>query len=220
MRDEHVVGTPRVHRLSLSATGTPASGPGSSPAATLLVHPAGRRSCGVGHDGVEGVDVRRRRRRWPRGGPSTTLAAERSPVRTAAAMAAAVPGALTSPPRARRHPEAVVLDRGRHRQHLGPVEARADHVLPQHVDEREGVAGRRHPLGVERLHVLGVVEHGGQLDGEQVELLVGERQAGEVGHVGDVVAGDALGHAGIVEAGRGVPTAAGGPARPAGVRRR
>ena len=32
--DEHVVGTPRVHRLSLSATGTPASGPGSSPAAT------------------------------------------------------------------------------------------------------------------------------------------------------------------------------------------
>ena len=33
IRDEHVVGTPRVHRLSLSATGTPASGPGSSPAA-------------------------------------------------------------------------------------------------------------------------------------------------------------------------------------------
>ena len=31
MRDEHVVGMPRVHRLSLSATGTPASGPGSSP---------------------------------------------------------------------------------------------------------------------------------------------------------------------------------------------
>src|SRR5579862_5521413 len=34
IRDEHVVGTPRVHRLSLSATGTPASGPGSWPAAT------------------------------------------------------------------------------------------------------------------------------------------------------------------------------------------
>jgi hypothetical protein len=34
LRDEQVVGTPRVHRLSLSATGTPASGPGSSPAAT------------------------------------------------------------------------------------------------------------------------------------------------------------------------------------------
>src|SRR5437773_3453446 len=33
MRDEQVVGTPRVHRLSLRATGTPASGPGSSPPA-------------------------------------------------------------------------------------------------------------------------------------------------------------------------------------------
>ena len=34
MRDEHVVGTPRVQRLSLRTIGTPASGPGSSPAAT------------------------------------------------------------------------------------------------------------------------------------------------------------------------------------------
>ena len=34
IRDEHVVGIPRVHRLSLSAIGTPASGPGSSPRAT------------------------------------------------------------------------------------------------------------------------------------------------------------------------------------------
>src|SRR5438309_586528 len=32
--DEHVVGTPRVHKLSFNATGTPASGPGSSPLAT------------------------------------------------------------------------------------------------------------------------------------------------------------------------------------------
>src|SRR5262245_46345073 len=32
--DEHVVETPRVQRLSFSATGTPASGPGSSPRAT------------------------------------------------------------------------------------------------------------------------------------------------------------------------------------------
>src|SRR5580693_8291317 len=28
MRDPHVVGVPRVHRLSFSATGTPANGPG------------------------------------------------------------------------------------------------------------------------------------------------------------------------------------------------
>ena len=31
MRDPHVVGIPRVHRLSLRATGTPARGPGSRP---------------------------------------------------------------------------------------------------------------------------------------------------------------------------------------------
>src|SRR3954471_12444314 len=34
MREEHVVGTPLVHMLSLRATATPASRPGSSPAAT------------------------------------------------------------------------------------------------------------------------------------------------------------------------------------------
>src|SRR5437764_4973022 len=34
MRDEHVVGRPCVHMLSFSASGTPASGPGSSPCAT------------------------------------------------------------------------------------------------------------------------------------------------------------------------------------------
>ncbi len=34
IRDEHVVGTPLVQMLSLSATGTPASGPTSWPAAT------------------------------------------------------------------------------------------------------------------------------------------------------------------------------------------
>src|SRR2546425_1660455 len=32
--DEHVVGIPRVHNTSFRAMGTPASGPGSSPAAT------------------------------------------------------------------------------------------------------------------------------------------------------------------------------------------
>src|SRR6478672_297035 len=34
IRDPQVVGSPRVHRMSLRATGTPASGPGSSPATT------------------------------------------------------------------------------------------------------------------------------------------------------------------------------------------
>src|SRR5262249_23047406 len=34
IRDPQVVGTPLVHRLSFTATGTPASGPGSAPSAT------------------------------------------------------------------------------------------------------------------------------------------------------------------------------------------
>src|SRR5437016_4618245 len=34
MRDAQVVGTPRVHRLSFSAIGTPARGPGSPPPST------------------------------------------------------------------------------------------------------------------------------------------------------------------------------------------
>src|SRR3954447_22685995 len=42
MREEQVVGTPRVHMLSLSATGTPVSGPGSSPAATAASIAAAR----------------------------------------------------------------------------------------------------------------------------------------------------------------------------------
>src|SRR5947199_8487457 len=36
IREEHVVGTPRVHMLSFKATATPASGPGSPPAAMPL----------------------------------------------------------------------------------------------------------------------------------------------------------------------------------------
>ena len=39
----------------------------------------------------------------------------------------------------------------------------------------------------------GVVEHGGELVGEEVELVVGQRQPGQAGHVGDVVAGDPVG---------------------------
>src|SRR3954467_8807507 len=61
IRDEHVVGMPRVHMLSLSATGTPASGPGSSPAATrapMAAAAARAPSAGPGlggQDQVEGV---------------------------------------------------------------------------------------------------------------------------------------------------------------------
>ena len=79
-------------------------------------------------------------------------------------------------------------------EHLGPVERGPDHVGPQHVDEAGTGAPSADVGDVERLDVGGVVEHGGELAGEHVELVVGQPQAGEPGHVGDVVAGDALGH--------------------------
>jgi hypothetical protein len=157
MPDEHVVGTPRVHRLSLSATGTPASGPGSSPAATRssTLPPTPVR---VGHDGGEGGDLA------VAGGDGREVGLDHVdrralPGADGGGDGGGRAGALTPPPRGGRDPEAVVLDGGRRRQHLGPVEARADHVVAQHVDERERVGRRGHALGVERLDVLGVVEH-------------------------------------------------------------
>ena len=55
--DEQVVGTPRVQSRSFNATGTPARGPGSSPAATMPVYFGCARAGLVLHDEVEGVDI-------------------------------------------------------------------------------------------------------------------------------------------------------------------
>ena len=52
-----MVATPRVHMLSLSATGTPASGPGSSTGRDRGVDRGRRRPGGVGAHEVEGVDL-------------------------------------------------------------------------------------------------------------------------------------------------------------------
>ena len=46
------------------------------------------------------------------------------------------------------------------------------------------------PGGVEGGHLGGVVEDGGQLAGVEVELLVGQIDPGQAGHVGGVVAGE------------------------------
>ena len=65
-----------------------------------------------------------------------------------------------------------------------------DLVGPQHVGDRHGVGGGRHAGEVQGGHVGGVVEHLGQLPGEQVELLLGQLEAGQAGHVGHLVAGE------------------------------
>ena len=75
--------------------------------------------------------------------------ARRRPPRTSAAIAIA-----ESPSRRlaedARHAEAAVFGRGRRRQHLVAVEARAGHIGAEHVDERQRVRGRRHAGRVER----------------------------------------------------------------------
>ena len=55
--DEHVVGMPRVHMLSFNATGTPASGPGSPPAATIASTASALARASIGQHEVERVDL-------------------------------------------------------------------------------------------------------------------------------------------------------------------
>ena len=110
------------------------------------------------------------------------------------------------------HPEAVVLDRrapgpstsSRSRQ--GRTSSGRSTLV-----SGQGVGGRLHPGQVERGHVGGVVEHLGQLPGEQVELLLGQLEAGQGGHVGHVGAGEAV---------RARPSGGGGARGRPGPRRR
>ena len=87
----------------------------------------------------------------------------------------------------------MVLDRGGLGQHLVAVEARPGLVRAQHVGHGHGVGGGLDPGQVERGDVGGVVEHLCELTREQVQLLLGQVQAGQGGHVGDVLAGEAAG---------------------------
>ena len=98
IRDEQVVGMPAVQMLSFRATGTPASGPGSSPAAT-------RRSMARAARRASSASTRLKawispsRASMAARCSSTTSAAGRLPARTAAAMSSAVSvGAVTGRP--------------------------------------------------------------------------------------------------------------------------
>ena len=110
MRDEHVVGMPRVHMLSLSATGTPASGPGSSPRAT---------AASTASAAARASSASTRLNAWISASrasiaarcSSSTSRADRAPARTSAAMLAR--RRHGSSPEDARHPEPVVLGRGR-----------------------------------------------------------------------------------------------------------
>src|SRR5438477_5121393 len=209
MRDEHVVATPRVQRLSFRATGTPASGPGSTPAATC-------RSTSSAAASASSISTLLNACSAPSpdstsdSASSTTSRAPRSPDRTEAATARAVTATAPHPfgreigcadnqLRAQNgkgssgfaqdagDAKAAVLGGRRLGEHLVAVEALVGDVVAQDVGERQRVGGGRHARGVEGGDVGRVLEDGAQLLGEPLELVVGDVEAGEPRHVGDVV---------------------------------
>src|SRR5581483_4042197 len=192
--DEQVVGTPRVHMLSLRATGTPASGPGSSPRAS---RPSRASAAARASSAITWLNACSSGSRAPMAlsASSTTWRAVRLPSRTARAMSTAVSMVpLGSFPQDAGYAEPVVLGRRCLCQHLVAVEAGLDLVGAQDVLERQRVGGGRHVGSVELLDVGGVVEHGAELGGEHLELVVGHGQARQAGHVRDGLTGEALRH--------------------------
>ena len=187
--DEHVVGMPRVHMLSLSATGTPASGPGSRPAATAASIAVGRGARLVGEHEVEGVDLGLAR--GDRGevlARRTSTAVDARRPRTAAAISIAVAPRQPSSPMiggTRNRPSSAA---GRRGEHLVAVEAGALDVVAQHVGERVRLGHRLDVGEVERVDVGEVVEHVAELDGRRVELVGASDRAGRGGRPWHVVA--------------------------------
>ena len=72
-------------------------------------------------------------------------------------------------------------------------QARHDLVRSGDVDVFERVVGRFDAGDVDRLDLADVGEDGVELAGVAVQLVVGQRQPGQPGQMGHVVAGD-LGH--------------------------
>ena len=208
MRDEHVVGTPRVQSRSLSATGTPARGPGSWPGGHEAVYLVGRaRACSSVTRLKAWTDGSSRAMR-ARCSSSTALA-ESSPPRTSAAIwraeragggchLAPAEGGSWCLPQDPRDPETCRLHVGGLGEDLVAVQAGARDILTEDVGQRERVRRRQHALDVERLDVGRMLEHSGQLGGKPLELVVRKGEARQAGDVRYVVLGNGLGHRPIV----------------------
>ena len=182
-----MVGTPRVQRLSFTATGTPASGPGSSPGGDPVVDrrrlPA-RVVVEHGEKGVDGtvgfVD-----------GGQVTLDHRGGRNRAAAHLLGQGQG---------RGHWASPRIRGTRKRRSSTAGAWASTssrssdgrriVGPEDVLQGQRMGGGLDTGGVEGGHLGGVVEDHGQLAGIEIELLVGQFDPGQAGHVGGVVAGE------------------------------
>ena len=89
--------------------------------------------------------------------------------------------------------EAAVDGFGRLGQRLLLRQARAVSSGSRHVDVLERVVGRFDAGDIDRLDLADVGQDGVELAGETVQLGIGQRQPGQPGQVGYLVAGD-LGH--------------------------
>ena len=92
----------------------------------------------------------------------------------------------------------MVLDRWSDREDLVSVKARARLVLPQDVADRKRVRRRRYASHVESGDIVGVSQYGGELAGEEIELVLGQVEARQAGDVRDVLTGDPVSHHTIV----------------------
>ena len=146
-----------------------------------------RRASSRDHE-VERVDLGLARARSTARCSSTTSRAERSPARTAAAISTRGHGASPRIRGTRNRPSSAA---GACASTSSRSRPGRDVVGPEHVHQRQRMRGRRHAVEVERGDVGGVVEDRAELAGELLDLVVGEREAGQRRDVLDVGPGDA-----------------------------
>src|SRR5215469_959221 len=191
--DPQVVGMSLVVSTSLSASGTPPSGPSGSPAARLRSTSSAaasaptpatcRNACRRGSTATI-----RSRCAW------VTSTADTSPEATAAASSAAVSrmssgaSAVISVLRQyARDPESGLFRRGRAGECLFRRELGSRDVFPVHVDDGNGMRHRRDLVGRDLLHARHGPDDLIELAGEVLELGVGQRQPGKPGQVSYLV---------------------------------
>src|SRR3954462_398950 len=206
IRDPAVVGTPRVTMTSLQASGTPASGPLTSPASTRRAC-ASAPSASTCRNACTPSSTAAIRSRWAcatstadSSPPAMRAARSAADIRTMSSLTVLPPhcaAASLGVPEDLRDAEATVLGLRRSGQGSLGSERRRRLVGTEHVGQRQGVRRGRDVSGSDLLHPRHCAEDDVELAGELVELVVGHRDAGEPRKMGDVVAGD-RGHVAIL----------------------
>ena len=176
---------PWVQNMSFTATGTPASGPSSSPrarAASTSAAAARAASPPTQRNDRTSPSSASMRARWasvtstadtsPRADQPGQLR-RRAPDQPSEELTPPPPG--SGAPGSARPPRPAPWPARRPGSRLG-----AALVGPQHVDQRDRMRRRRHPRRVEGGHLGGVLEDGAELDGELLDLLLGQGEPGEL----------------------------------------